>query len=108
MFLRKINTVITYIPILLVWEYLFLFLISTTDWYENNQQFLDDIDNYIVGFSIIHFLSFIEIYSKNKIRYFFCLFLIIQLQLVYYYIPESTYYFIYLLIIAYPIVRTFI
>lgn len=107
MFLRKINQLATFIPVLLVWEYLFLFLIRNSDWYAKNAKFIDDIDNWVVGISIIHFLIFIEEYSKLKIKYFFSLFLIIQLQLLYYYIPEDFYFFLYLLIISYPIIIQF-
>lgn len=93
----------TYIPILLIWEYLFLFLIRNTNWYAENQSTLDNIDTILVLVAIIHFLAQIEIYNKLKITYFFCLFLIIQLQLAYYYIPEDIYFLLYLLIILAPV-----
>ena len=93
---------------LLVWECAFLFLIRNTDWYAENADTLDTIDNYVVLFSIIHFLIFIELYSKLQVIYFFCIFLLVQLEIAYYLIPESIYYFLYLLIISYPIIRTFL
>lgn len=105
---QKLNRLITFIPMLLVWEYLFLFLIRYSDWYAENAVLIDKIDNWLVLIAIFHFLAFIELYSSLKIIYFFCLFLIIQLQLAYYFIPENVYYFLYLLIVIAPIIITII
>src|SRR5690349_1465240 len=104
---QKLNNYIAYIPMLIVWEYLLLFIIRYSNWYAINAKLIDDIDNWIVLFTIVHFLIFIDIYSKLQIIYLFCMFLIIQLQLAYYFIPENIYYLLYLLLITYPIIRTF-
>jgi len=93
---------------LIVWEYIFLFIVKDTDWYARNAILLDSIDNWIVGFALIHFLAFIELYNKLQILYFFCIFLIVQLQLAYYFIPQNIYYLLYLFILSAPIIRTFI
>lgn len=105
---QKVNRLFTFIPMLLVWEYLFLFLIRNTDWYAEKVKIIDDIDSIIVIISMLHFLCLIELYSKLQIKYCLSIFLIIQLQFLYYFIPENIYYLIYLLLIFYPIIATFI
>ena len=101
---QKVNKYLTYIPVLLVWEYLFLFLLKDSVWYKLNAKLIDDIDNFIVFFVIIHFLSFIELYNKKQLNYCLSIFLIILLQFWYYFIHENVYYFIYLLLILFPII----
>ena len=105
---RKLNNYFTYIPILLVWEYLFLFIFRNTDWYSNNFYWIDNIDNFLVSIVIIHFLCYIEIYEKNKIYYVLSIFLNIQLQFLYFHIPENIYFLIYLLLISFPIIKSII
>jgi len=105
---QKVNRLITYIPMLIVWEYLLLFFFRYSDWYKNNAKDIDNFDNILVAFCLVHFLAFTEIYNKIQIIYFFCIFLIVQLQMAYYFIPENIYYFLYLSILSAPIIRTFI
>lgn len=93
---------------LIVWEYLFLFIFRYSDWYASNAKDIDNLDNFLVAFCLVHFLAFTEIYTKLQTMYFFCIFLLVQLQLAYYFIPEIIYYFLYLLILSAPIIRTFI
>lgn len=108
MYLSKINKTITYIPILIVWEYLFLFIFRYSEWYASSAKDIDNFDNFLVAFCLIHFLAFTELYSKLQIIYFFSIFLLVQLQLAYYFMPENIYYTLYLLILSAPIIRTFI
>lgn len=103
MCLNKLNNYLTYIPVFLIWEYLFLFLIRNTNWYKDNFYWIDGIDNFIVLVLIIHFLCFVELYNKKKIFYISSIFLNLMLQYMYYFIPENIYYFIYLLLISLPI-----
>lgn len=105
--LKKINLTLTNIPYFLIVEYWFFFLIRKSEWYYNNIEIIDTIDMYLIIFMLIHFLIFSEKYSKLNLTCSFCIFLIVQLQVFYYFLSESVYYSLYLSILTLPITQTF-
>jgi len=101
---QKRNKYLCNIPVFLIWECLLLRLVCYTDWYAKNSELIKSINNLVVFISLIHFMCYTELYNRMQLLYFFCVSFLVFLQFIYYDIPEKLYFFLYLLLVLFPII----
>ena len=102
----RFNRVISTLPIVIVYWWGLLLLIVRSDFYYNNYILIDNIDTFIVGFSLLHLLLFSKYYNDYKKKFVLCMLTILQIQLLNVYLNEKTYYILYTIAIITPILCT--
>ena len=97
--MKNLHKKISFLPILIVWYWLFCAVfLSKTEFYSDNFEVLDKIDTLTVMVSVLHFIFFNQYYNAFKLNYLKCIYFIILINFMYFYIDEKTYYLIYYLV----------
>lgn len=101
------NKLLSYLPIFIVinWVICFVFLRNAYFYKENYYRF-DLIDTVLVGISFIHFFFCNKIYTTVQMHYIFCILAIIFITILYPYLNENIYYFLYIFIISTTIITS--
>jgi len=103
--MKIIHKILSYLPIIIVGNWVFCFLILKNNKFYNDNYFTFDlIDTALAGFSLIHYFFYYKHYAKYIVNFIFCILAIIFLTLIYPIINENIYYYLYALIISTTII----
>lgn len=92
---------LSYLPMLIVINWVFCFVFwRNASFYIQHIEFFDYIDTLLVSFSLIHFFFYYEYYGSKSKNCLLCIASIIVLTLVYDWIIDALYYFLYFLILT--------
>ena len=102
--MRKINSLISNLPVFIIYWWLGMLIISHTNFYYKYYTLIDKIDTYVIIFLLMHLLFFSKFYSNKKIIFVITILIILQIQLINIYVNNTTYFLMYTIAILSPII----
>jgi hypothetical protein len=83
------------LPYFIFLWWVFIFFLVDTEFYSNNFEIINLVDIPFIVFSLSHFTFNMQKYSIKKVIFVICIVCVLILQLLYKYISNDSYYFIY-------------
>jgi len=103
--MKFVHKSLSNLPIIIIIEWLICaFFLTNNKWYLQHFELLDDIDTYVVYFSLMHFMFFTNHYSLSKKIFVSTIMLSIMLRFISDYIHTEIYYYLYYAIILMPFI----
>ena len=96
------------LPKYIIFWWVILLTIYSTDFYYYNYILIDKIDTFLVGFCLLHFILKSKYYSNNNITFIVGIFLIMQLQLNNKLLTEKQYLYTYIIIILITLLKSYV